>query len=187
MKIMMLLPLRFSLLLGGAFLWQPVAGEYPVFAYGTLRADFSAHGDRWGVAKDYNITDAAGGNASEGHSGYWVKAKLRGFRLYQKKEDSFPYAVRTGLDEDVLIGTLLISERESEGLLERTDAIEGYPSLYQRELVEVQVEELVDEVEELRGQSFLANSDDGRSGVAVAHKRSAWVYYQVCMIVLVTY
>eukprot|EP00929_Paragymnodinium_shiwhaense_P003428 TRINITY_DN103937_c0_g1_i1.p1 TRINITY_DN103937_c0_g1~~TRINITY_DN103937_c0_g1_i1.p1 ORF type:complete len:341 (+),score=61.13 TRINITY_DN103937_c0_g1_i1:96-1118(+) len=85
-----------------------------VFAYGTLRGDCEEDGDRWGVIKE---TDAS-----------WQRATVRGYRLYQEKHLPYPFAVHTGREEDVLVGTLLQwpSTKRAEDGLRRCNRIEGF-------------------------------------------------------------
>jgi len=104
-----------------------------VFAYGTLRGDFSEQGDKWGLLQ------ATGGT--------WRPARVRGFQLYQESDLFYPFAVYTGSDDDVLIGTLLTWPTDEAGhrAVEECDRIECYSpgrpddGLYLRAVVEVEL------------------------------------------------
>mmetsp|Transcript_54746 Transcript_54746/g.127767 ORF Transcript_54746/g.127767 Transcript_54746/m.127767 type:complete len:249 (-) Transcript_54746:43-789(-) len=102
-----------------------------VFAYGTLRGDFGPDGDKWGVLAKSAAT--------------WKKATVRGFRLYQDPRLTYPFAVRTGNDTDVIIGTIIHwpTDEVAREQISNCNQIEGFrPSqpeagLYRRALVEV--------------------------------------------------
>ncbi|CAE6923349.1 CARNS1 [Symbiodinium sp. CCMP2456] len=72
---------------------EPNPEALAVFAYGTLRGDFGPDGDKWGVLAKSEAT--------------WQPARVRGFRLYQDPRLTYPFAVRTGKDDDVIVGTVI--------------------------------------------------------------------------------
>ena len=98
-----------------------------IFCYGTLRGDYSSNGDRWGVTNIKGVT--------------WEYGKIRGFKLYQKKNLFYPFAIKTNDPNDILYGCILKcdSERTFNTLLTKCDSIEGYTGtaggLYDRSLV----------------------------------------------------
>eukprot|EP00435_Cladocopium_sp_Y103_P014185 s2146_g3.t1 len=103
-----------------------------VFAYGTLRGDYSEKGDAWGVITS---TGAA-----------WIRASVPGFRLYQEDVATYPFALHSENQEDILHGTLLIwSHKDARQAIDRCDSIEGFDprapddGLYRRAMVEVSV------------------------------------------------
>lgn len=63
-----------------------------IFAYGTLRADFSAKGDKWGVV---------------GPRCKWTRATVSGFQLYQEPNLYYPFAIETRNASHTIVGTLL--------------------------------------------------------------------------------
>ena len=101
-----------------------------IFAYGTLRADLTPAGDRWGVTP---------GCA-------WAYGRIRGFALYQNKALYYPFAVRTENEGDCVYGTLLTWPHSAETFAQRLsqcNEIEGYnprseAGLYQRTEVDVE-------------------------------------------------
>lgn len=101
-----------------------------MFAYGTLRGDYSEDGDRWGVIKSTQ--------------GKWDKAYVCGFRLYQDRKKPFPFAVRTGRSEDVLWGTLITwpggvaDARQGIACAERFE-MDGYDHGYSRHVASARV------------------------------------------------
>lgn len=104
-----------------------------VFAYGTLRGDFKEDGDNWGVINEFH--------------GRWRPGTARGFKLYQDLGLFYPFAVQTGGDNDVLVGSLLQfpDAEAARGAVVRCNSIEGFDpadptsGLYSRALVEVAV------------------------------------------------
>eukprot|EP00403_Amphidinium_massartii_P032370 CAMPEP_0178448314 /NCGR_PEP_ID=MMETSP0689_2-20121128/41915_1 /TAXON_ID=160604 /ORGANISM="Amphidinium massartii, Strain CS-259" /LENGTH=168 /DNA_ID=CAMNT_0020073485 /DNA_START=47 /DNA_END=553 /DNA_ORIENTATION=+ len=105
-----------------------------VFAYGTLRGDFSSTGDRWGVLADTG--------------GTWKKASVRGFKIYQRSDLFYPFAVHSSSNEDVVLGTLLEwpTDEESYAAIARCNRIEGFDperpddGMYQRSVVDICLE-----------------------------------------------
>lgn len=105
---------------------------HAVFAYGTLRGDFSATGDKWGVLR------STGGS--------WQAASVSGYSLYQDMRNLYPFAVKTGHDDALLFGTLLQWNSDtSQKAIEQCDRIEGFDpgspeeGLYRRAVVNVEV------------------------------------------------
>lgn len=106
-----------------------------IFAYGTLRGDFSKDGDRWGVIKEFG--------------GQWRAGAATGFKLYQNTGLFYPFAVQTGDDSDTLRGTVLQfpDGAMATNAVQRCNGIEGFAAtkplggLYRRALVEVKVSE----------------------------------------------
>lgn len=103
---------------------QPVRA---IFAYGTLRADFTPKGDKWGVAQD---------------GCRWQKGKVADFAIYQNPNLYYPFAVRA--KDSSIVGTLLEWDNESTFArkLRQCNSIEGYDpiaktGLYQRVVVTV--------------------------------------------------
>ena len=110
-----------------------------IFAYGTLRSDFSATGDKWGVCAalaelGYPVSPAAASRAT-----------VKGFTLHQRRELTYPFAVRAAAAGAgaTIVGTLL---RWSDSgafaeALRRCDSIEGFDpasptgGLYRRDVV----------------------------------------------------
>jgi len=113
---------------------SPADAIRTVFAYGTLRGDFSPDGDRWGVLKRYG--------------GSWELGKARGFRLYQREGMFYPFAVHTGKPDDVLVGTVLQfpSDDVAKQAIESCNQIESFDpkqpksGLYQRIAAQVQTD-----------------------------------------------
>jgi gamma-glutamylcyclotransferase (GGCT)/AIG2-like uncharacterized protein YtfP len=105
-----------------------------VFSYGTLRGDFSEDGDRWGLLRISN--------------GTWKRGKVKGYRLYQERDNLYPFAAETGKDDDVLQGTLLQwSDLEiANAAIAHCDMIEGFDpeepldGLYMRNVVAVEID-----------------------------------------------
>eukprot|EP00940_MAST-03C_sp_MAST-3C-sp2_P002794 g2794.t1 len=97
-----------------------------IFAYGTLRADYSPEGDRWGIACDRCA---------------WRHGTAEGFRMYQNPDEFFPFCVRSTRKKDTIRGTLLSwpGDRATfDEKLKKCDKIEGYPGyLYDRTTVDV--------------------------------------------------
>ncbi|CAJ1357787.1 unnamed protein product [Effrenium voratum] len=101
-----------------------------VFAYGTLRGDFSLQGDKWGIL------------ALSGAS--WEPAFVQGYRLRQDPRLTYPFAVHTGVAADIIVGTVISwpSEQVARKDIANCNQVEGYrPSqpqagLYRRSLVE---------------------------------------------------
>ncbi|CAJ1350771.1 unnamed protein product [Effrenium voratum] len=105
-------------------------GVQAVFAYGTLRGDFSESGDRWGVI---SRTGAA-----------WLPASVSGFKLFQEETAFYPFALQTKLSEDVMHGTLLVWPCDNaRDAIAACDRIEGFEpkspedGLYRRTVVDV--------------------------------------------------
>eukprot|EP00746_Dinoflagellata_sp_MGD_P065440 gnl/MRDRNA2_/MRDRNA2_27271_c0_seq1.p1 gnl/MRDRNA2_/MRDRNA2_27271_c0~~gnl/MRDRNA2_/MRDRNA2_27271_c0_seq1.p1 ORF type:complete len:259 (+),score=32.80 gnl/MRDRNA2_/MRDRNA2_27271_c0_seq1:67-777(+) len=105
-----------------------------VFSYGTLRGDFSPSGDRWGVI---SRTGAE-----------WTKASVRGFKLYQDPRLGYPFVVHTGVNTDVVKGTLLTWPQGTDAALKaiaECDWLEGFrekqpkDGLYCRMVVDARV------------------------------------------------
>ncbi|CAJ1350770.1 unnamed protein product [Effrenium voratum] len=102
-------------------------GVQAVFAYGTLRGDFSESGDRWGVI---SRTGAA-----------WLPASVSGFKLFQEETAFYPFALQTKLSEDC---TLLVWPCDNaRDAIAACDRIEGFEpkspedGLYRRTVVDV--------------------------------------------------
>lgn len=136
-----------------------------IFAYGTLRSDFSEGGDRWGViaalaAGGYPLDDALPGTAT-----------VSGFAVYQDDGCSHPFAVRRP-GAARLVGTLLSwrSDTAFAQALRRCDEIEGFdaasPSggLYLRDVV----------------QAVKADSAGTRVAAYIYHQRRAEPSLQRC-------
>jgi len=66
---------------------------HSIFAYGTLRGDFSPKGDSWGIIEDFDAQ--------------WRPAKVAGFRIYQRQGLFYPFAIQTQDPSDIIVGTLL--------------------------------------------------------------------------------
>lgn len=106
-----------------------------VFAYGTLRGDFGPDGDKWGVLAKSEAT--------------WQPARVRGFRLYQDPRLTYPFAVRTGKDDDVIVGTVIQwpSAAAAKEQIASCNQIEGFRAsqpeagLYRRALVQAQLKD----------------------------------------------
>eukprot|EP00930_Biecheleria_cincta_P059143 TRINITY_DN44900_c0_g1_i1.p1 TRINITY_DN44900_c0_g1~~TRINITY_DN44900_c0_g1_i1.p1 ORF type:complete len:210 (-),score=25.28 TRINITY_DN44900_c0_g1_i1:172-738(-) len=104
-----------------------------VFAYGTLRGDWGATGDRWGVIRDTNAA--------------WCRASVKGFSLYQRSDLFYPFAVQTENPDNVIHGTLLVwpDAETARRAIKMCDQIEGFDEnlplegLYRRAVVEVAV------------------------------------------------
>eukprot|EP00933_Yihiella_yeosuensis_P050130 TRINITY_DN47896_c0_g1_i1.p1 TRINITY_DN47896_c0_g1~~TRINITY_DN47896_c0_g1_i1.p1 ORF type:complete len:250 (+),score=53.75 TRINITY_DN47896_c0_g1_i1:78-827(+) len=101
-----------------------------VFAYGTLRGDFSPSGDKWGILGRFE--------------GSWNRATVRGYRLYQDPRLTFPFAVHTGRQEDEVHGTTIsFKSEDAPAAIAACNNIEGFnPSqpeagLYRRTLENV--------------------------------------------------
>lgn len=141
-----------------------------IFAYGTLRADFSKDGDRWGVC---NI----GGGCK------WAHGEVRGFSLYQDPDLFYPFAVFSrdqikGASE-VMHGTLLTwpeDEKAWQEALTQCDSIEGYQpdgdGLYKRSIVTVKVNSSSYQSHAQHGQ------EESGSGSSVASTVHAYIYHQ---------
>lgn len=126
----------FSAWLQGAGVEQARLHDYlvqAVFAYGTLRGDFSKDGDRWGVINEFG--------------GRWQLGKAKGFQLYQNTGLFYPFAVQTGDGSDTLVGTVLQfpDAATANMAVRRCNSIEGFDAedptsgLYRRALVEVRL------------------------------------------------
>lgn len=86
-----------------------------VFSYGSLRGDYSPSGDRWGVVSK---TEAQ-----------WVKASVKGFRLYQDPRLGYPFVVHTGVATDIVWGTLLTwtqGREAARSAIAECDCLEGF-------------------------------------------------------------
>ncbi|CAK8986984.1 unnamed protein product [Durusdinium trenchii] len=146
-----------------------------VFAYGTLRGDFSEKGDFWGVIAK---TGAA-----------WVPASVPGFKLYQEDCATYPFALQTESSEDVLHGTLLMwSQTLARRAIQRCDQIEGFDpesphdGLYRRAMVDVpvSVDGLMKMVKEkdLLKDILGKSSDPSKDGDSASVTVRAFVYHQ---------
>lgn len=111
---------------------SPTGRPLAVFTYGTLRADYSAQGDRWGVLQRF-----------KGLS--WQRARVEGFGLYQDVGVDYPFVAPTtssGAEvESRVFGTILSSPNETlfRDVLAECDRIEGYPHLYKRKIVRAEI------------------------------------------------
>lgn len=100
-----------------------------VFGYGTLRGDYTASGDKWGVARRT--------------SAVWKKAFVSGFRLYQDPAMTYPFIVPTGVSTDIVYGTLFTwpgrsdDTRRGVAMMDRIEGINRDPPLYRRRVVGV--------------------------------------------------
>lgn len=104
-----------------------------VFAYGTLRADYSKDGDAWGVCE-------IGGGCKSAYG------RVMGYSLHQEEGCFYPFATVADA-ASVVKGTILSwpsSDSSFQEALERCNQIEGYSpeggGLYQRSVVNVQVQ-----------------------------------------------
>lgn len=79
-----------------------------VFVYGSLRPDFSADGDAWGMSQ----------------GAVWEAARVSGFSLHQQHDEFFPFALRGETDQTLRGFVLSWPGRFQEGLKE-CDDIEG--------------------------------------------------------------
>lgn len=100
-----------------------------IFTYGTLRADYSDKGDKWGVC---------------GTNCQWQYGEVDGFQLYQQPGLNYPYAIKSSRGS--LKGTFITWKKASTFhiKLHRCNEIEGYRSndphsLYQRTIVDVKL------------------------------------------------
>jgi len=138
----------------GDWLLKDAAKSLPVFAYGTLRGDFSKDGDKYGVIKS---TCAS-----------WARGTVKGFRLYQEEGFFYPFAAKTDDESDVIVGTLLEWQDEdmNRKAEDRCNRIEGFDpnspddGLYRRCTVQVHVDGRQDPVQAyIYHQSFDDHSD----------------------------
>lgn len=105
---------------------------FAIFAYGTLRADYSPSGDKWGIVNDGCC---------------WTKATVKSFRIYQKEGNKFPFAAHTDCESDTISGTLLWWDDKSVFVekLRQCNSIEGFDilfphkSIYSRVVVDASV------------------------------------------------
>jgi gamma-glutamylcyclotransferase (GGCT)/AIG2-like uncharacterized protein YtfP len=104
-----------------------------IFAYGTLRADLSADGDRWGV------TQIPGCN--------WDRGSTKGFALHQQPGLFYPFVV-AGEPGSIVEGTVLRWPDNPESFkraLEECNGIEGFnpdspdDGLYKRTVVTIKL------------------------------------------------
>jgi gamma-glutamylcyclotransferase (GGCT)/AIG2-like uncharacterized protein YtfP len=109
-------------------------GDSPraIFTYGTLRADYSPTGDRWGVMEAINAAHRVGCE--------WRRASVQGWSLFQERGKDYPFAC-PATEGSVVWGTLLTwsSDDAFADALRRCDRIEGFvpggDGLYAREVV----------------------------------------------------
>ncbi|GAB5371671.1 hypothetical protein AAMO2058_001599900 [Amorphochlora amoebiformis] len=100
-----------------------------IFAYGTLRADYSSKGDKWGVTHGGTCT--------------WTHATVSGFELYQEPNLYYPFATRSDKKDIKLVGTLLqwpSDDKLFAEKLSKCNQIEGWSpnlkhGLYKREVI----------------------------------------------------
>ena len=110
------------------------AGGSPraIFTYGTLRADYSPTGDRWGVMEAISAEHRVGCE--------WRRASVQGWSLFQERGKDYPFAC-AATEGSVVWGTLLTwpSDDAFADALRRCDRIEGFvpggDGLYAREVV----------------------------------------------------
>jgi len=90
-----------------------------IFAYGTLRGDFSPTGDKWGVAQ---------------HGCHWQKGTVPDFAIYQNPNLYYPFAVKS--PGGTITGTLLEWDDQKifAAKLRQCNSIEGYDPVTQKGL-----------------------------------------------------
>jgi len=106
-----------------------------VFCYGTLRADMTPDGDRWGVM--HSVEERHGCTCT------WSKGTVSGYALYQQENLDYPFAMASS--GGTLRGTLISYPGQDEAwvdAMQRCNRIEGWrpnaaDCLYQREIVTV--------------------------------------------------
>ena len=92
--------------------------QTPYAVYGTLRSGMGNDGIWRGLAE---VVDAG---------------VVRGFRLVSN--GSFPYALPAGVDSEIVVEVLQPDQGYEETVRHNLDCLEGYPSFYDRILVDVE-------------------------------------------------
>lgn len=96
------------------------ASPRAIFTYGTLRADLTATGDRWGVLT--KIQQQYGCECA------WRNATIDRYSLYQNPALDYPLAVPSAAEDAQVVGTILRwpSEPAFAEALQRCNQIENY-------------------------------------------------------------
>jgi len=131
-----------------------------IFAYGTLRGDFSPTGDKWGVAQ---------------HGCHWQVGSVPDFAIYQNPNLYYPFAVRSPGGK--IIGTLLEwnNEKTFAAKLRQCNSIEGYDPISQKGLYNRLVVRVTTSVGEIPAYMFFQQADEQTLKSCLSFSTGDWL------------